>query len=1092
MSRIPSSKELAEQLQARSVPRAVPWICWEEWRQVRDQLFSSSSIELARGLKRVNAWKIRGRVPLSVEITAALVEAMSHDQQMRVHGAAPGTPVSEETLRMLYALAAIRLVNGVVDPAQTARFAKSIASLANNAGIPRLLVDVRHEAAHNELPSLPMLRVAVRQALAWLCAYYWHLQEHQLADTQRLLRSLVLRCHPQASALRSTPQASMPVPAGSNTAGNASRAGSGGGSGGSGKGQGSDGTRDGGTAKKRPRTDASAAVVDGSDARAAAGGGGASRESKNEARRARKLALAYVASMCSLGGWSQQLVTVLLDGGVLPGLPSPPGTADQWTAAPSNSQDRRGTSQGGETPVRGNGGGNTWDGPVADPTSGRLSGLAGDESDESDADDDEEEEEEVEGDGRDGAGSSQRGRDGWLWARRRAGIRVWDTGDSEGSAVNAWLQVVRWLAGTLPDLPGALLRGAVARVVREEGSQQQGRGSGGSGAMAAGGADCIARGGGGGGGGGGDSLPGLMRWCGAGGGSPEEPPPPGNDGLALGGNEAAPGEQAALDVRLRGLTRWACLFVSLLATPPDQASATRRAAGAKSPNPGGRGDSASSASASKRARAAAAAQEYMQGLTREQGLGMSGDGSSEAVEEGRQWADMRAAILSSVLQSCLMGGASSRHLKDVVTCILQNVSVPASEGAKIAIQHLLASGKAGAAVGSPASAVPGAAATTGVGGAYKPASKSPARPAVISSASKEQGFLMGAADGVGGDALPRRAGVGQAQADEGAKQAGEPGGHMEDGTSRDEALRAAMASQQQLLQRLLSRDQAQPSRLGDALPVKDDEMPLTTQQGPGITPGSQPQQLADDTNNDRCAGTSDSLAGTAHKRSSGGQGMRAGNASLTASAAAALRSYLGPQFGDVCEPGPGKRWRRVAKWRPCAIGLTPSRLTEAGEVPDFWSSEAVKGAPLACLRWGQSSSLGGGIKRDDDSSRQGEEKPCLQADGNDVSDSVAMRGEGGTTGGQRAGTDMLLMDASFIDSQGAEAQWDVGQVAALLRTSMEVDRGFPGEEGVQSPGADHVEDEAGKGCNVMLQGDSYATLSVTDIAAVAGAVRLML
>ncbi len=40
-------------------------------------------------------------------------------------------------------------------------------------GLPRALVDVRHEATHNELPSLPLLRAAADSALAWLRDNYW-------------------------------------------------------------------------------------------------------------------------------------------------------------------------------------------------------------------------------------------------------------------------------------------------------------------------------------------------------------------------------------------------------------------------------------------------------------------------------------------------------------------------------------------------------------------------------------------------------------------------------------------------------------------------------------------------------------------------------------------------------------------------------------------------------------------------------------------------------------------------------------------------------------------------------------------------------
>ena len=49
-----------------------------------------------------------------------------------------------------------------------------------------MLIDIRHEASHNELPALPLLRTAASQALAWLQATYWKLQsEHLVACRER-------------------------------------------------------------------------------------------------------------------------------------------------------------------------------------------------------------------------------------------------------------------------------------------------------------------------------------------------------------------------------------------------------------------------------------------------------------------------------------------------------------------------------------------------------------------------------------------------------------------------------------------------------------------------------------------------------------------------------------------------------------------------------------------------------------------------------------------------------------------------------------------------------------------------------------------
>lgn len=69
--------------------------------------------------------------------------------------------------------AVCRMVNGIADSQQKGRVALSVNSLAESAGLSRLLVDVRHEATHNELPSLSTLQLAARQALDWLVQQYW-------------------------------------------------------------------------------------------------------------------------------------------------------------------------------------------------------------------------------------------------------------------------------------------------------------------------------------------------------------------------------------------------------------------------------------------------------------------------------------------------------------------------------------------------------------------------------------------------------------------------------------------------------------------------------------------------------------------------------------------------------------------------------------------------------------------------------------------------------------------------------------------------------------------------------------------------------
>ena len=97
-------------------------------------------------------------------------------------------------------LALCRFVNSLVDPLQTTYYARSIASLAAQIGLPAWFVELRHQATHEDLPSIAVLRDAARQvslpfllpgrtittqkadrmngslrsqALDWLYANYW-------------------------------------------------------------------------------------------------------------------------------------------------------------------------------------------------------------------------------------------------------------------------------------------------------------------------------------------------------------------------------------------------------------------------------------------------------------------------------------------------------------------------------------------------------------------------------------------------------------------------------------------------------------------------------------------------------------------------------------------------------------------------------------------------------------------------------------------------------------------------------------------------------------------------------------------------------
>lgn len=72
----------------------------------------------------------------------------------------PYQQISELEKRMIYSLAIIRFVNGLVDAGQTSTYAQSVSVIANRMKLPPSLVEIRHEATHNQLPSIYSLRSA--------------------------------------------------------------------------------------------------------------------------------------------------------------------------------------------------------------------------------------------------------------------------------------------------------------------------------------------------------------------------------------------------------------------------------------------------------------------------------------------------------------------------------------------------------------------------------------------------------------------------------------------------------------------------------------------------------------------------------------------------------------------------------------------------------------------------------------------------------------------------------------------------------------------------------------------------------------------
>ncbi len=92
----------------------------------------------------------------------------------------------------------IRFVTGLLDSHQDKRRKLSMYSIAKTIGLPATYVELRHQATHEELPSLSKLRAATQKALRWIWDYYWvHLTAESTTenDCKLFLTKLVEEKH---------------------------------------------------------------------------------------------------------------------------------------------------------------------------------------------------------------------------------------------------------------------------------------------------------------------------------------------------------------------------------------------------------------------------------------------------------------------------------------------------------------------------------------------------------------------------------------------------------------------------------------------------------------------------------------------------------------------------------------------------------------------------------------------------------------------------------------------------------------------------------------------------------------------------------
>ncbi|KAH9005961.1 Las1-domain-containing protein [Lactarius hatsudake] len=151
------------------LPRRVPWATLAQLEQVYSWVYSQDAGDSSRdsAIERLSAWKFMMPLPHALESLLSILVAI---RQESTYNAGASSSLS---LRQSYATAIIRLVNGLVDPLQLGTYARSISSIAAQIGLPAWLVELRHAATHEDLPSLELLRDGVKECLTWLLHNYF-------------------------------------------------------------------------------------------------------------------------------------------------------------------------------------------------------------------------------------------------------------------------------------------------------------------------------------------------------------------------------------------------------------------------------------------------------------------------------------------------------------------------------------------------------------------------------------------------------------------------------------------------------------------------------------------------------------------------------------------------------------------------------------------------------------------------------------------------------------------------------------------------------------------------------------------------------
>lgn len=165
--------------------KLVPWSANSEWKICYDALQSESSYAAAVDLLLL--WKSRSpSLPVAVDSTLLYLQTFLENQHAQQHQ-------RDAVGNSLFAMFIIRFINGFADQQQTQFFAQSVTGICAKLGIPRWLVDLRHECTHDKIPSYEVLYEASAIAFEWLKVNYWQRHLEFLDEAHSKLFDLMQR-----------------------------------------------------------------------------------------------------------------------------------------------------------------------------------------------------------------------------------------------------------------------------------------------------------------------------------------------------------------------------------------------------------------------------------------------------------------------------------------------------------------------------------------------------------------------------------------------------------------------------------------------------------------------------------------------------------------------------------------------------------------------------------------------------------------------------------------------------------------------------------------------------------------------------------